>query len=29
VIDARSLPAVKMPAVSHFVVDDRKGRMVR
>jgi hypothetical protein len=29
VIDAKSLPAVKMPAVSHFVVDDRKGKVVR
>jgi hypothetical protein len=25
VIDAKSLPAVQMPARSHFVVDDRAG----
>jgi mono/diheme cytochrome c family protein len=29
VIDAKSLPAVKMPAAGHFVVDDRKGKTVR
>jgi S-disulfanyl-L-cysteine oxidoreductase SoxD len=29
VIDARSLPAVKMPARSHFVLDDRQGKTVR
>lgn len=29
VIDAKSLPAVKMPAVNHFVIDDRKGTTVR
>ncbi|HEY6220349.1 MAG TPA: cytochrome c [Gemmatimonadaceae bacterium] len=29
VIDAKTLPAVKMPAVGHFVVDDRRGKTVR
>src|SRR3954463_10354230 len=29
VIDAKTLPAVKMPARSHFVLDDRRGKTVR
>jgi len=29
VMDAKTLPAVKMPAVARFVVDDRKGKVVR
>lgn len=29
VIDGRTLPAVKMPAFGHFVVDDRAGKTVR
>jgi mono/diheme cytochrome c family protein len=29
VIDAKTLPAVKMPAAGHFVVDDRRGKTVR
>jgi cytochrome c len=29
VIDAKTLPAVKMPAAGRFVVDDRRGKTVR
>ncbi len=29
VMDAKTLPAVKMPAAGRFVVDDRKGKVVR
>jgi mono/diheme cytochrome c family protein len=29
VMNAKTLPAVKMPAFGHFVVDDRQGKVVR